>query len=231
MKTLKYLLLAAALLTGSTVLFASNEKLNSGTVAETIDVGSYVYVRLEDDGGWLAGPPSQVKVGDRIVYGEGTLMTNFHSSSLDRNFESIRFVNILRPASAAAGTTPANPHAGLAPAIGHSRVAEAPAAGEIAPLEGGNTVAGIFANAGALDGKQVSLRARVIKVNQHIMGTNWITLQDGSGEPPDNKLLATSTDLVDIGDLVVVSGVVHKDVDIGSGYFYKVLLEEATFTQ
>jgi hypothetical protein len=33
------------------------------------------------------------------------------------------------------------------------------------------------------------------------------------------------------GDLVVASGTIRNDIDLGSGYTYKVLLEEATFSQ
>ena len=36
--------------------------------------------------------------------------------------------------------------------------------------------------------------------------------------------------LVGIGDLVVVKGVVHTNVDLGSGYNYSMLIEEASFT-
>ena len=47
---------------------------------------------------------------------------------------------------------------------------------------------------------------------------------------PDNKLLATSQELVKPGDTVVATGIVRTDMDIGSGYKYKVLLEEVTFS-
>jgi hypothetical protein len=76
----------------------------------------------------------------------------------------------------------------------------------------------------------VSLNARVIKVNKNIMGKNWVTLQDGTGTEPDHKLLATSQQMVAPGDLVVAKGKVTRDVDLGYGYTYKVLLEEASFT-
>ena len=77
----------------------------------------------------------------------------------------------------------------------------------------------------------VGLRARVIKVNENIMGKNWITLQDGTGTAPNDKLLATSLESVAPGETVTVRGVVRNDVDLGSGYRYNVLLEEAIFTQ
>lgn len=69
-----------------------------------------------------------------------------------------------------------------------------------------------------------------MKVSTNIMGKNWITLQDGTGIAPNNRLIATSVEVVGIGDLVVAKGVVHTNVDLGSGYNYSVLIEEATFT-
>ena len=69
-----------------------------------------------------------------------------------------------------------------------------------------------------------------MKISQNIQGKNWITLQDGTGTKPDNKLLATSSEIVSPGDLVVVSGILKTDIDIGSGYKYKILLENAAFS-
>ena len=69
-----------------------------------------------------------------------------------------------------------------------------------------------------------------MKVSTNIMGKNWITLQDDPGIAPNNRLIATSVEVVGIGDLVVVKGVVHTNVALGSGYNYSVLIEEATFT-
>ena len=70
-----------------------------------------------------------------------------------------------------------------------------------------------------------------MKVSLNIVGKNWITLQDGTGTAPDNRLIATSSEVVSVGDLVTVKGVVHTNVDLGSGYTYSVLLEEATFSR
>jgi hypothetical protein len=62
------------------------------------------------------------------------------------------------------------------------------------------------------------------------MGKNWVTLQDGTGAAPNDKLITTSLETVTAGDVVTAKGVIHNDVDLGSGYRYDVLLEEATFT-
>jgi hypothetical protein len=56
-------------------------------------------------------------------------------------------------------------------------------------------------------------------------------LQDGTGTAPDNRLIATSSEVMSVGDLVTVKGIIHTNVDLGSGYNYKVLIEEATFSR
>jgi hypothetical protein len=62
------------------------------------------------------------------------------------------------------------------------------------------------------------------------MGKNWIHLRDGSGSPSDdtNDILVTSASETKVGDVVTVKGVIRTDKDFGSGYAYKVLIEEAT---
>ena len=107
---------------------------------------------------------------------------------------------------------------------------ESPALGEITALKEGKTVAAIYAESGQLKEQTVSLNARVMKVNKKIMGKNWITLQDGTGTEPGNKLLVTSQEVVSPGDMVIARGIVKTDIDLGYGYNYDVLLEETTFS-
>jgi hypothetical protein len=221
-------LVCCALLSAAVQLFANDISSGSGTVAETIYVESYVYVRLEEDDIWLAAAPIAVAVGDRVEYRAGSQMVQFHSTSLERTFDSILFVGSLEVASRAADNHAAlgDPHAAQ-----KNVTVSAPKPGEIAPLEAGTTIGEIQIRPVELADQQVSLRARVVKVSEDILGKNWITLQDGTGDEPNNKLIATSAEIAHIGDLVTVSGVLRTDVALGSGYTYKVLLEEAVFSQ
>ena len=201
----------------------------TGTVAETMQSGGYRYVRLEEKGTWIAANNFDVSVGDKIQFSGGSEMKNFHSNSLDRTFESIFFVQSASRVDSTA-TVSMKGHGGQGMGMEKPEAAEAPKAGDIKVLEGGETVASIFSKSEQLNEQMVSLNARVIKVNKNIMGKNWVTLQDGTGTEPDHKLLATSQQMVAPGDLVVAKGKVTRDVDLGYGYTYKVLLEEASFT-
>ena len=206
----------------------------SGIVAEKIDVDSYVYLRLDEQESWIAAPPFDVAEGDKVEYSGGMEMRNFYSKSLNRTFESIYFIqnivrigqdvdNIHRTAKQDTGTE----HTMISKPVS----VKPPVAGEIPALTDGITIGGIFDEMDELNGQVVSFRARVIKVSENVMGKNWVTLQDGTGAKPANQLLATSTELVAAGDLVIASGIFRKDIDIGSGYKYAALLEEATFSQ
>jgi hypothetical protein len=70
----------------------------------------------------------------------------------------------------------------------------------------------------------------VVKVNLGIMGKNWVHLQDGSGSAKDgtHDILVTTADTATVGDIVTARGIVHTDVNLGSGYAYAVLIEEAS---
>ncbi len=63
------------------------------------------------------------------------------------------------------------------------------------------------------------------------MKKNWITLEDGTGTAPDNKLVATTKESINIGDTLTVKGILKTNVDLGAGYNYKVIIEDAKFTK
>jgi hypothetical protein len=70
----------------------------------------------------------------------------------------------------------------------------------------------------------------VVKVNAGILGKNWLHLQDGSGSAADgtNDVLVTTQDAAAVGDVVTARGTVRTDVNLGMGYAYAVVIDEAT---
>ena len=92
-------------------------------------------------------------------------------------------------------------------------------------------VSELYKGKAALDKQKVTVRGKVVRVSVGIMNRNWIHLQDGSGTPAnqDNDLtVTTAQELPAVGKIVTVNGTLAKDKDFGSGYFYPVILEEAT---
>ena len=206
----------------------------SGTVAETINAGGYIYLRLEEPDIWIATSPLEVSKGDQVEYAGGMEMRDFYSKALDRTFESIWFVGHME----VAGRSLEQLHQGVAegqgsapPIVAQAVTVAAPTPGEIEKPDGGKSITEITSDPSAIEGQAVTLRAKVIKISSNIMGKNWVTLQDGTGTAPNDKLIATTSEMVTAGDIVTAKGVIHTDVDLGSGYLYKVLLEETTFSK
>ncbi len=206
-----------------------------GEVLEVLDVDAYTYLRLKTAKGevWAAVNKSPgVKKGAEVTIHDPAMMENFESKALKRTFPQIVFGTL--GVAAAASAPAAAPHAAKPLDSVHasaSKSADVPAV-KVAKAEGptGRTVAEINATRLALKDKPVTIRAQVVKVNANVMGKNWVHLRDGSGSAADssNDLLVTSKDEPRVGDVVVARGVVKTDVDLGSGYAYKVLVENAS---
>ena len=196
-----------------------------GSVLETMDSGGYTYARIDRGGAevWTAGPQTKLAVGDKVEAAGGSLMSGFRSETLNRTFDQIYFVGSFGGAGAAAAAPvpAADPQAG----------APAPVAGtpmeKIAPAEGGTAIADVFATKDALAGKPVVVRGKVVKVNNGIMGKNWLHLQDGTGAGATADLLVTTDEVAKLGDVVVARGTLATNQDFGAGYKYDVLLESA----
>ncbi len=103
-------------------------------------------------------------------------------------------------------------------------------AGDIAKAEGGYTVEDIYTKSAELSGKEVSIRAKVVKFNAGIMGSNWAHIQDGTGGAGTSDLTVTTQGVVNVGDTVLVTGVLTTDKDFGAGYKYSVIIENANIT-
>ena len=92
------------------------------------------------------------------------------------------------------------------------------------------TIAALYQEKTALAGKEVSVKGKVVKVNNGIMERNFLHIQDGTGDKTTNDLTVTSKQTAKIGDQVSVSGRVVVNKDFGAGYAYSLMLEEASIT-
>lgn len=195
-----------------------------GEVLEVRDVDSYTYLRLKTAEGetWVAVPTTAVKKGARVTIGNTMEMKNFESRTLKRKFDRIVFGTIADPA--------ARPSAAMAAPHGAAPVANAPIA-RVAKASGADakTVAEVVGGKSALKDKSVQVRAQVVKVTSGILGKNWLHVQDGSGSAADgtNDIIVTTKEVAAVGDIVVARGTVRTDVNVGSGYAYPVLIEDA----
>jgi hypothetical protein len=119
----------------------------------------------------------------------------------------------------------------------HPRVDQAPTIPQVkvekAKGPGAQTVAGIVSGAAKLKDKPVTVRGQVVKYSAGIMGKNWLHLRDGTGSGTDgtNDITVVTADAARVGDVVLVKGTVRTDRDLGMGYFFKVLVEDAALTK
>lgn len=202
----------------------------SGEVLEVQDVANYTYLRLKtaDAEVWAAVTTAALKPGATVTIQNAMLMDNFESKALKKTFAQIYFGSLSTVPPSTADAPASNPHT---PAAGMPQVLMAQEE-KLARASGpeARTVAEIVTGSAALKDKSVTLRARVVKYSEAIMGKNWLHLRDGSGSAADasNDLLATTQEQAQVGDVLLVTGVVRQDKDFGSGYAYKVLIEDAT---
>jgi hypothetical protein len=235
MKTGRLLVLTLLLTFTAAGLMATEEQPRTGRVTDIKIAGTYSYLQLDEQGEetWLATLKLKVSPGDEVEYLGGDIMENFYSKALDKTFESIRFVTRIRVLdNDNALTDQAMPddryHQNVEK---EKRAVSIPERGDITRAEGGKTIEEIFTAGDQLTGEKVVLRAEVIKVRMNILGKNWITLRDGTGATPDDKITVTTSETVQVGKIFTVEGIVRTDVNLGAGYKYKVLLDDARFTQ
>ncbi len=209
----------------------------TGTVVETMDSGGYTYVQLDTGSEklWAAAPQFAVSVGDTVTVPQGMPMADYHSKTLDRDFDVIYFVGAITAGDASIPPVDPDFDAAAAMQSAHPSPQVTVAEGEVdfaglAAPEGGHTVAGIFSGKSELSGQKVSVRGKVVKFSPQIMGKNWIHLQDGTDHEGANDLTITTSSMATKGDTVVVSGTVVTDKDFGAGYKYDVILEDAELT-
>ena len=67
---------------------------SEGKVRSVAMAAGYCYLEVETENGslWLAAPEAEVGVGDSVRWVGGSTMRNFHSKSLERDFDAILFV-------------------------------------------------------------------------------------------------------------------------------------------
>jgi len=200
-----------------------------GTVLEVKDAPAFTYLRLKTKDGetWAAVGKAPVKVGADVTIEDVIVMKNFESKSLKKTFPTIVLGTLAGAGGSARGT-------GSDVAAAHAGLPRTPDTGDIhVPKASGSnarTVAEIMTKGAELKDKPVLVRGKVVKYNAGIMGKNWVHLRDGSGSAAENTndVLVTTANQTKIGDVVTAQGIVRTDRDFGSGYSYKVLIEEAT---
>jgi hypothetical protein len=202
--------------------------LKAVTVQEVIHVKDYSYLRVMDDGSeiWVAVQSSPVEVGKTYYIGGVMEMKNFESKELNRTFETIYFTDKI--SADAAGIPISDEMKSKEVNIGTTKPVTEKKEVKIEASEGTISIAELFENKAQYNNTIVKLKGEVTKFNPAIMNTNWIHIQDGTNYNGIFDLTLTSDAMVEMGDVITVEGKVTLDKDFGAGYFYEVIVENAT---
>jgi hypothetical protein len=214
----------------------------SGKVIETMNTAGYTYVLLDTGTQkiWVAAIEFAVKKGDTVAVTGGMPMSNYHSKTLDRDFDLVYFaadVQVNGQKKPEATELPAG-HPPIAAPKSNLPTGHPPLNGETTiekttPIQkavNGQTIAEIHADKAKFKGKPILVRGEVVKYNAGILGKNWLHIRDGTGKPGTDSLVITTDSSVKVGNTVLVHGNLSVDRDFGGGYKYGVIVENAKVT-
>ena len=204
----------------------NNEQMSAAPhnvlVEEKADASNYSYLKVKekDKSYWIAVPKMDINPGEYVIFSKAMEMKNFKSDVLNKTFETILFVDDAKKSESEDQLK--TPHQNIA--------AGKDATISVKPIKDGYTVEQIYNKKSSLVSKIVKVRGKVVKVNENIMGTNWVHIQDGTGTENTHDLLVTTNQSVKVGSTIIAEGKVVKDKDFGSGYTYSVFLENSKIT-
>lgn len=215
-----YPLFLASLLLCNQASCAENDDSFSGAVIESMNAGGYTYVQVDTGAGriWAAGPAADIKAGDKVTISRLMPMANYHSNSLDRDFDVLYFVGGFSGESAGSSHTVSQAHANA------GSQTDAVTVTDIRKAEGGKNIAEIIEQQEQLAEQRVKVRGQVVKYNPHIMGKDWIHIRDTS---TDEDLTITANADVTPGDVILAHGKIVLNKDFGYGYVYEIMMEDA----
>ena len=201
--------------------------LHKVMVNEILPTSRYTYLNVTEDGEafWIAIPKSEVEKGGPYYYRGGLKKVNFKSVEYDRVFETVYLVSGISKDPNMTSLAGGNPH---------QHMNETPATNantKIEPPPGGITIAELLKNAKKYEGQSVRVRGKVVKLNNMIMNRNWIHLRDASVEGGQQDITITTTDQVQMDQVVAFEGIIAVNKDFGAGYKYEVIMEEAHLLQ
>jgi hypothetical protein len=197
---------------------------HTGVVQEVLQANAYTYLKIKenDTESWIAIPKRESKVGETVSFAQGLEMRDFKSKDLDRTFASVYFVSGV---NGQAATATADPQTALTPH--HQKTPADKLDITIEPVEGGLSLAALFANRAAHADKTVTVKGKVTKVNRAIMGKNWVHLQDGTSDAGDYSLTITTEDEIKVDEVVALTGTITLNKDFGAGYKYDIIMQDA----
>jgi len=217
-------------------------KIFYGKILEIKNAQGYKYLHIQEEKGkkiWVAIANAPVSVGEKIGYDKKTMMKDFESKSLHQKFETIYFASDVYLAQknqapqsmkSMLGLAKKDPHASMGRGLSPQKEEEKPSKPFV--KKASYSIEEIHMWRKSLKDQNITLKGTVFKVSRGIMKRDWVHLGDGSGNEKmltDDLVFTTPTSSIKSGDKVIAKGKVIVDKDFGYGYFYKVIIEDASF--
>jgi len=205
----------------ASVALAQTGAIHEAQIKHVVHAGSYTYlgVKSGEREYWVVTSPVNLPVETWIRFKEEVATPYYESKALGQRLEDVVFTSSLEYRS----------HLDERQHLAY--ITEKVA---VSPYQAKGTVSIQEAQEGrkGFAGKTIEIRAKVVKVSQNILGRNWVHLQDGTGSGEEiGRIVATSSALPKVGEIVRAKGKVSVDKDFGSGYVYAIVLEETVFGQ
>lgn len=195
-------------------------------VREAVPTSKYLYLKVSEGNReyWVATSLSEVSEGQTYFYNEALVKTDFESKEMGRVFDTLYLVTRMVPEAHGEGLKPVReipgPPEQAAGKPAKSGFHGSPVGGKATSL----SLAELLADPAKYENQVVELKVTCTKVNEAILGRNWLHVTDGSADGKD--LVVTSASTAEVGENITLRAIVHLNRDFGAGYSYDVLLEE-----
>lgn len=175
-------------------------------VERALDHGQHqvLQVRQGELRTWIQVPDVDAVPGDYILLGQGTARRDVALPGVDERADVV--VDI--------------PHARVVDAATAERTVSS------AVPVGAVPIGTVYAELDARADKEIVVYGTVVKATSAI-GSVWVHLQDGTGTSGTDDLTLKTDAMVAVGARIGFRGILRKDVDLGFGYTYEALVEDA----
>lgn len=217
-------------------------KIYYGEILEIKPAMGYKYLKIDENGTevWVAIANAPVAVGDKVGYDKKTIMKDFKSKTLNQKFKEIFFASdvylpqkVEKPKSMkdmlGLGAAKKDPHASMGRGISPVDEDEKPSKAFV--KKDTYTIEEIHMWRKELKDQIISVKGSVFKVSRAIMNLDWVHIGDGTGNEKkltDDLVFTAASTTLKQGDNVIAKGKVTVDKDFGYGYFYKVIIQDAS---
>lgn len=214
---------------------ASKDILHKVKVNKILPTSKYLFINVNEEGTeepfWIATRIMNIEVGQTYYYNGGLLKTNYESKEYNKVFKQIYLIS----SSLVRADHGSNPDVmnNSDKTVTKDKINNLPieSSTQLKPIivKGSIRIADLVKNMKKYEGKTIQISGVCVKLNADIMNKNWIHIKDGSEDNYD--LVVTSNEIVNEGNTVTMKAKVVLDKDYGSGYYYKLILEDGFVLQ